>query len=99
MKIKKSDNIIVLTGKDRGTKAKVIKVYPKKGLVLVEGVNMKKKHQRAKKGGQKGQIIDIAMPIHISNISLLSGSTKTRVGFKVMGDKKVRISKKTGKEI
>lgn len=99
MKIKKSDNVIVLTGKDKGKKAKVLRVFPKKNLVLVEGLNLKKKHQKPTKSNQKGQIVDIATPMHISNVSLLSGSTKTRVGFKIMGDKKIRIARKTGKEI
>lgn len=99
MKIRKSDNVIVLTGKDKGKKAKVLRVFPKKNLVLVEGLNLKKKHQKPTKSNQKGQIVDRAMPMHISNVSLLSGSQKTRVGFKIMGDKKIRIARKTGKEI
>lgn len=99
MKIIKGDNVIVTTGKDKGKKAKILKVFPKDGLVLVEGINIHKKHQRATKSNQKGQILDIPTPISISNVSLLSGSNKTRVGFKMMGDKKIRISKKTGKEI
>lgn len=99
MKIKKSDNVIVLTGKDKGTKAKVLRVIPKKNLVLVEGVNLKKKHQKPTRSNEKGQIVDRAMPIHISNVSLLAGSSKTRAGFKIMGDKKIRIARKTGKEI
>lgn len=99
MKIRKGDNIIVTTGKDKGKKAKILKVFPKDGLVLVEGMNIHKKHQRGTKSNQKGQILDIPTPISISNVSLLSGSSKTRVGYKMMGDKKIRISKKTGKEI
>lgn len=99
MKIRKGDNIIVLAGKDKGQKAKVLKVFPKDSLVLVEGLNLKKKHQKPKKSNQKGQIVDMAMPMHISNVALLDGGKKTRVGFKMMGEKKVRIAKKTGKEI
>ena len=99
MKIRKNDNIIVLTGKDKGKKAKVLRVFPKKDLVLVEGVNLKKKHQKPGRSNQKGQIIDKAMPIHISNVGVVSGNVATRVGFKISGDKKIRIAKKTGKEI
>lgn len=99
MKIKKNDNVIVLTGKDKGKKGKVLKVMPKDSLVVVEGLNLRKKHQRPTKSSKKGQILDKAMPMHISNVAILSGSAKTRVGFKIVGDKKVRIATKTGKEI
>ncbi len=99
MKIKKSDNIIVLTGKDKGKKGKVLRVFPKHDLVLIEGVNVVKKHQRATRTNQKGQIIDVTMPIHISNVALVEGNKGTRVGFKVGGGNKVRIARKTGKEI
>ncbi|OGI91473.1 50S ribosomal protein L24 [Candidatus Nomurabacteria bacterium RIFCSPLOWO2_01_FULL_46_18] len=68
MKIKKGDNVIVLTGKDKGKKGKVVRAFPKKGKVLVEGLNMAKRNQRPKKSGEKGQIMNIAMPIHVSNV-------------------------------
>lgn len=99
MKIKKDDNVIVISGKDKGKTGKVLKVFPKKDLVLVDGVNKKKKHARATRSGQKGQIIDIDSPVHISNVMMLDGSKRTRVGFKINGDKKVRVSRKTGKEL
>ncbi len=99
MKIKKGDNVIVISGKDRGTTGKVLNVFLKKDQVLVEKVNIKKKHQKARKANQKGQILDIAMPIHVSNVQLVEGGKKVRAGFKQTGDKKVRVSKKTGKEI
>lgn len=99
MKIKKDDNIIVITGKDKGKTGKVLRVFPKKDLVLVSGINKKKKHARGTKSGQKGQIIEIDSPLHISNVMMLDGSKRTRIGFKINGDKKVRVSKKTGKEI
>lgn len=99
MKIKKDDNIIVISGKDKGKTGKVLKVFPKQDLVLVSGVNKKKRHMRATKGGQKGQIIEKDSPIHISNVMITDGSKRTRIGFKLNGDKKVRISRKTGKEL
>ncbi len=70
MHIKKGDNVIVITGKDKGKSGVVDRAFPKKNLVLVSGVNMLKKHQRARSEGGKGQIIDKAMPIHASNVKL-----------------------------
>lgn len=70
MHIKKGDNVIVLTGKDKGKNGKVIKAMPKEGKVIVEGINMVKKHQRPTKQGQKGMMIDKAMPIQASNLAL-----------------------------
>ena len=99
MKIKKNDNIIVIAGKDKGKTAKVLKCMPKDNLIIVEGVNMKKKHERARKSNSKGQIIEKAMPIHVSNVMLLEGKKRVRVGKKMIGDKRVRISRKTGNEI
>ncbi len=99
MKIKKGDNIIVITGKDKGKTAKVVKALPREDMVIVEGVNMKKKHERARKSGSKGQIVEKAMPIHVSNVMLLEDKKRVRTGKKLIGEKKVRISRKTGNEI
>ena len=101
MKIKKNDKIVMIAGKDKGKTGSVSKVMPKKDMVLVAGLNMKKKHQRARKGGEKGQIIDVAHPIHVSNVMIVdSDSNKpSRVGKKLVGERFVRISKKSGKEI
>ncbi len=99
MKIKKNDNIIVIAGKDKGKTAKVVKAIPKDNLIVVEGVNMKKKHERARKANSKGQIVEKAMPIHVSNVMLLEGKKGVRVGKKEIGGKSVRISRKSGKEI
>ncbi len=68
MKLKKGDNIIVITGKDKGKKGKIVAVLVDKNKVVVESINMMKKHQRPKKSGEKGSKIDIAMPIHASNV-------------------------------
>ncbi len=68
MKLKKGDNVIVITGKDKGKKGKIVAVFVDKNKVVIEGVNMMKKHQRPKKSGEKGTKVDIAMPIHASNV-------------------------------
>ncbi len=101
MKIKKNDNVIVIAGKDKGKTGKVIKALPERDMVVIAGVNVKKKHQRPQKSGQKGQVVDKTLPIHISNVMILDPSTgkRTRVGMKLVGEKYVRISKKSGKEI
>jgi len=99
MKIKKGDNVIVIAGKDKGKTGKVLVAYPKDNRVLVEGVNISKKHQRAQKSGAKGQVIDKTMPINVSNVVINDGGKRARVGKKLIGDKFVRINKKTGKEI
>jgi len=68
MKIKKGDNVIIITGKDKGKKGKIAGVLAKEDKVIVEGANMMKKHQRPRKSGEKGRMEDRAMPIHISNV-------------------------------
>jgi large subunit ribosomal protein L24 len=99
LKIRKSDTVIVLAGKDKGKTAKVLRAFPKENLLIVEGVNLKKKHQRATKSNSKGQIVEKALPIHVSNVLLLEGKKGVRTGRKIMGDKKLRISRKSNKEI
>jgi len=101
MKIKKDDNIIVLAGKDKGKKAKVLRTIPEEDKVIVEGVNISKKHQKAQQKGKHGEIIDITMPIHVSNVALIDSKSgkATRVGYKEDNGKKVRISKKSGEKI
>lgn len=101
MKIKKNDNVIVIAGKDKGKSGSVSLVLPKKGLVVISGLNLRKKHQRPRKGGEKGQIIDKPMPVHVSNVMVADPDTKkpVRVGKKLVGERFVRVSKKSGKEI
>ncbi|MEK7135430.1 MAG: 50S ribosomal protein L24 [Patescibacteria group bacterium] len=70
MHVKKGDNIIVLAGKDKGKSGKILRALPSENKVLVEGVNMKKVHERSKKGKGKGQIIEKSFPIHVSNVKL-----------------------------
>lgn len=68
MKIKKGDKVKVITGKDKGKEGKIVKAFPAQDMVLVEGVNIKKKHMRPKKSGQKGQIVEMSAPVHVSNV-------------------------------
>ncbi len=101
MKIRKDDNVIVMSGKDKGKTGKVLKSFPKENKVIVAGVNLRKTHERAKKSGQKGQIIEKTMPIHISNVMIIDPKTSkgTRVALKTVNGKKVRIAKKSGTTI
>ena len=68
MKLKKGDNVKVITGKDKGKSGKIVRAMPKENKVIVDGINMMKKHQRPRKSGEKGSMIDIAMPINVSNV-------------------------------
>ena len=102
MKIKKDDKVIILSGKYKNKKGKVLKVIPKEGRIIVEGVNIVKKHRRPKKQGEKGQRIEVASPIDISNAMLICPKCgkNTRVGYKVLENKeKVRVCKKCNQEI
>ncbi|MDO8494993.1 MAG: 50S ribosomal protein L24 [bacterium] len=97
-KIKKGDNVKMLSGKDRGKNGTVSLVLAQgaDARVVIEGLNKVKKHQRARKQGQKGQIISVERPVNISSVQLICKSCgkPTRVGFKVDGDKKERICRK-----
>jgi large subunit ribosomal protein L24 len=68
MKITRGDNVLIIAGKDKGKKGKVVRALPKMNKVIVEGANMAKKHQRPRRSGEKGSMIDTAMPIHVSNV-------------------------------
>ena len=101
MKLKKGDNIIVIAGKDKGKKGKITSVLVAKNKVIIEGINIMKKHQRPKKSGEHGTKIDVAMPMSASNVQISDPKTGlgTRIGKKKVGDKVVRIAKKSGQEI
>lgn len=101
MKIRKNDNVIVLAGKDKGKKGKVLKVFPNKNKVVVEGVHVAKRHNKSRKRDKKGEIVEFSAPIDVSNVSLLDPKSgkKTRVGFVIDNGKKVRIAKKSGQKI
>ena len=95
MKVKKGDTIQMLAGKDRGKNGKIIEVRTDAGRVVVEGLNLVTKHQKARKQGEKGQKIQMPMAVNISNVSLVCPKCgkPTRVGYKVSGDKKLRMCK------
>lgn len=99
MKIKKGDTVRVIAGADKDNEGKVIAVNQKNHTVLVEGVNMIKKHTKPSIANQNGGIIEQEGPIDISNVMLLVDGKTTRVGFQMDGDKKVRVAKATGKVI
>ena len=97
MNIKKNDMVKVLAGKDRGKSGKVLKVFPKDDKVIVEGINVAKKHQKQTQTKEAG-IVEKAMPIHISNVKALNPKTNEPTSFrmKVQEGKRVRVCKKTG---
>ena len=98
MKIKKGDNVIMLGGKDRGKTGKIVRVAPADNMVVVEGLNQVKRHLRARKQGQKGQIIAKERAVNASGVALVCTSCgkPTRVGYRVEGESKTRICKKCG---
>ncbi|MEQ1716319.1 MAG: 50S ribosomal protein L24 [Hyphomicrobium sp.] len=100
-KIKKGDNVVVLTGRDKGKRGEVIEVRPKENRALVRGINMVRRHQR-QSANQEGGIISKEGPIQISNLAIEDpkDGKPTRVGFKVLADgKKVRVAKRSGEQI
>jgi len=99
-KIKTGDTVQVITGDNKGSEGKVLKIFKDKNKAVVEGVNMVKKHTKPSANNPQGGIVEKEAPIHISNLSLLTkkGET-TRVGYKLEGDKKVRFSKKSNEVI
>ncbi len=101
MKVKKNDQIIVISGKDKDKKGKVLRVFPKEGKILVEGMNIKKKHSRPKKSGEKGEIISLLRPFDASNVKVVCPkcSQPARIGYKLTEKKKFRICKKCKQEI
>ena len=102
MKILKGDRVVVLSGKDKGSEGVVERAIPEAGKVIVDGVNIAKKHQAPTSGDQQGGIIDRAMPIDVSNVAVVSpkDGKATRVGYKINADgTKVRFCKRTGAEL
>ena len=101
MKIKKNDKVIVITGKDKGTVGEVIAVFPKDNKVVVEGVNIAKKHEKPNAMNEDGGIVSKEMPIDASNVMLYDNKAKkgSRVGFKEEKNEKVRVYKKSGQVV
>ena len=102
MKIRKNDTVLVITGKDRGKTGKVRFAYPKDERLLVEGINMIKRHMRAMRGARQAGIIEREAPIRVSNVMLLCSKCNhpTRVGFRFLEDgRKVRVCRACGEVI
>ncbi|AQS54539.1 50S ribosomal protein L24 [Novibacillus thermophilus] len=100
--VKKEDTVMVISGKDKGKKGRVLKTYPRENRVLVEGVNMVKKHVRPSQQNPQGGIVEQEAPIHASNVMLIDPKSgePTRIGYKVLDNgKKVRIARKSGEPI
>lgn len=101
MNIKKGDKVIVIAGRDKGKEGVVQVVYPKLDKVVVENINVRKKHKKPSQKNPEGSIVEVYAPIHISNVMLVDPKTKkpTRVGHKEVKGKKVRVTKASGSEI
>jgi large subunit ribosomal protein L24 len=101
MKIKKGDTVIVRSGKDKGKEGKVIRAFPKKHEVLVDGVHVVTRHQKSRRRGSRGELVHKPMPVPVSVVALKDAKTgkPSRVGFTVEGKKKVRITKKSGEKV
>lgn len=101
MKIKKGDQVEIIAGKDKGKRGQVVRTVPAARKVVVEGFNFRTQHVKASRQGEKGQRIQVAAPLDVSNVMLVCPHTSkvTRVGYRIQGDRKVRISKRAQKEI
>jgi len=101
MKIKKGDTVLVISGKEKGKKGKVLEAYPQQNRITVEGVNIVKKHRRSRSEREKGQIIEIPKPINVSNVKIVCPKCgqAARLGYRLTEKKKYRVCKKCGQEI
>ncbi len=107
MKIRKNDNIVVITGNDRGKTGKVLKVFPKTSRIIIEGINLRKRHTKPNQKNPQGGILEKEAPIHVSNVMILdpTNNEPTRIGSQIILDEKTgkkkiaRVSKATGEMI
>ena len=101
MHVKKGDKVKVISGKDRGKEGTVLEAYPKKDRVLVEGINMVKKHAKPSQENPQGGILELEASIHVSNVMPIDSKSgePTRVGYEERDGKKVRIAKKSGEAL
>ena len=101
MKLKKGDNVIVLSGNDKGKTGEVLEVLPKTQKILVKGVNVRKKHVKPRKQGEEGGILSVECPIYASKVAVVCPKCgkATRIGYIVEDDKKVRVCKKCGTKL
>ena len=96
MRLKKDDTVKISAGKDKGLTGKIIKVDPVNERVIVQGANMVKKTMKKQNAQDKGGIMEVEAPIHVSNVALVSKGSVSKVGYKMENGKKVRYAKKTG---
>ena len=101
MKLKKGDTVAVIKGKDKGKTGKIASVFLRENRVLIEGVNLKKRHRRARRAGQKGEIVTIPHPLAVANVRMICKQCgkKTRIGYRLTNGQKLRICKKCGTEL
>lgn len=101
MKVRKGDKVVVIAGKDRGKTGTIAEAFPNTNQVLVEGVNIKKKHVRSREKGKAGQVVEKPLPIHASNVMLVDSKTnkRTRIGIQKKDGVRVRVAKKSGQEV
>ncbi len=101
MKIKKGDTVLIIAGKDKGKKGKVIEVFPLIKKIVVEGANLRKKHVKPKKSGEKGQVVNLPSPFDVSNVKIICSKCQkpVRLGYKIGEKNKLRVCKKCGGEI
>jgi len=100
MKVKKGDRVVVLSGKDVGKEGEITRVIPERNRVIIDGINVAKRHQRATRATMQGGIIDKDMPIHVSNVAILCSTCgPTRIGYRFEGGEKIRVCRKCGKDL
>jgi large subunit ribosomal protein L24 len=101
MKIRKNDQVLIIVGKNKGKKGKVLRVFPVLEKVLIEGANLVKKHHRPRRQGEKGQVIEMPKPLHVSNVKLICPKcgAPARIGYKLVENNKFRMCKKCNVEI
>lgn len=103
MKIRKGDTVQIIAGKDKGKTGTILTALPRTEQVIIEGINVVKKHQKNRRVRSQGQIIDKSLPIHVSNVALLDGNKPVRVGYNMEGEgekrKKVRVARPSGKKL
>ncbi|TDQ34720.1 50S ribosomal protein L24 [Aureibacillus halotolerans] len=101
MHIKKGDKVQVITGKDKGKQGTVLVAHPKKNRVVVEGVNIVKKHAKPSQGNPQGGILELEASVHVSNVMVIDpkDGVPTRVGYELKDGKKVRVAKKSGETL
>jgi len=101
MKLRKADQILIIKGKDKGKKAKILRSFPKENKVLAEGINIKKVHKKPKKEGEKGQVVEVPYSFPSSKAKLICPKCNkpSKIGYKIEGGKKLRVCKKCQAEI